>query len=101
MASEMFLQGRRLTAEQALRCGLVSEVLWPTTLMNEVIPRLQNIISQPLQVMEGTKAMVRCHLWDKLKSHMEYERKLLVDHWQSRECQENIKQVLSTGWIAD
>lgn len=101
VATEMFLQGRRLTAEQALRCGLVSEVLWPTSLMNEVMPRLENIISQPLQVMETTKAMVRCHLWDKLKQHIEFERTLLVEHWQTRECQENIKQVLANGWIAD
>ncbi|KAG8189922.1 hypothetical protein JTE90_009065 [Oedothorax gibbosus] len=50
VASEMFLQGRRLTAEQACRYGLVSEVLWPTQLMNEVIPRLKAIISKPLPV---------------------------------------------------
>ncbi|GFT70411.1 chromodomain Y-like protein [Trichonephila clavipes] len=49
VATEMLLQGRRLTAEQACRCGLVSEVLWPTSLLNQVMPRLEKIISKPLQ----------------------------------------------------
>lgn len=49
-ATELLLYGRRLTADQALRHGLVSEVLWHSNLMNEVIPRVQIIVSQPLQV---------------------------------------------------
>ncbi|GBM02614.1 Chromodomain Y-like protein [Araneus ventricosus] len=49
-AAELFLQGRRLTADEAKRCGLVSEVLWPTSLMNDVMPRLERIAQQPLQV---------------------------------------------------
>ncbi|GFQ99283.1 chromodomain Y-like protein, partial [Trichonephila clavata] len=51
VATQMLLQGRRLTAEQACRCGLVSEVLWPTSLLNQVMPRLEKIISKPLQVI--------------------------------------------------
>ncbi|XP_055952351.1 uncharacterized protein LOC129988211 isoform X2 [Argiope bruennichi] len=100
-AAEMFLQGRRLTADEAKRCGLVSEVLWPTSLMNDVMPRLEKIAQQPLQAMEATKAMVRCHLWGKLKAHMDHERRLLVEHWLAPQCQENIKNVLKNGWFDD
>ncbi|GBM02611.1 Chromodomain Y-like protein [Araneus ventricosus] len=100
-AAELFLQGRRLTADEAKRCGLVSEVLWPTSLMNDVMPRLERIAQQPLQAMEATKAMVRCHLWGKLKAHMDHERRLLVEHWLAPQCQENIKNVLKNGWFDD
>ncbi|KFM72016.1 Chromodomain Y-like protein, partial [Stegodyphus mimosarum] len=101
VATEMLLHGRRLTAEQALRHGLVSEVLWPTHLMNEVMPRIQTIVSQPLSVMETLKSMVRCHLWDKLKSHVERECRLLPPFWLDAQCQHNIKRTLQTGWLVD
>lgn len=101
VATELLLYGRRLTADQALRHGLVSEVLWHSNLMNEVIPRVQVIVSQPLQVMEATKTMVRCQLWDRLKFHMEREWRLLPPLWLDAQCQNNIKKALQTGWLYD
>ena len=42
-SSEVLLAGRRMTAMEACQCGLVSQVFWPTSLMQEVVPRLRHM----------------------------------------------------------
>lgn len=54
-----------------------------------------------LQVMEATKTMVRCQLWDRLKFHVEREWRLLPTLWLDAQCQNNIKKALQTGWLFD
>ena len=49
-ANEMLLAGRSLTALEAYQLGLVSQVFWPTTLMQEVMPRVQNMAAQSAKV---------------------------------------------------
>ena len=44
-ANELLLGGRKLTAIEAYQIGLVSQVFWPTSMMQEVIPRIQNMAS--------------------------------------------------------
>ena len=39
-----------MTALEACQLGLVSQVFWPTALMQEVIPRTENIASCPAKV---------------------------------------------------
>ncbi|XP_054719725.1 uncharacterized protein LOC129229440 [Uloborus diversus] len=100
-ACELLLQGRRFTAAQGLSYGFVSEIMWPTRLMNDLIPRLDNLLSHPPQAMEATKSMVRSHLWDKLKAQIEKEWRMLPPLWLSAECQNNMKKMLKTGWLDD
>jgi len=49
-ANEILLAGRRLTAIEAYQIGLVSQVFWPTSLMQEVVPRVQKMASQSAKV---------------------------------------------------
>jgi len=44
------LCGRKITALQACQAGLLSQVFWPTNMMQEVIPRVQNLASQSAKV---------------------------------------------------
>lgn len=46
----MLLAGRKLTALEAYQLGLVSQVFWPTSLMQEVMPRVQNMAAQSAKV---------------------------------------------------
>ena len=46
----MLYGGRKLTALEACTGGLVSQVLWPTTFMQEVIPRVQSMVTGSLKV---------------------------------------------------
>lgn len=40
-ANELMIGGRKITAIEACQLGLVSQVYWPTSMMQEVIPRIQ------------------------------------------------------------
>ena len=42
-ANELLIGGRKITAIEACQLGLVSQVYWPTSMMQEVIPRVQHM----------------------------------------------------------
>ena len=52
-ANEMLLAGRKLTALEAHQAGLVSHVFWPTSMMQEVVPRLQQMAQNSAKVSGG------------------------------------------------
>ena len=39
----MLVGGRKITAIEACQLGFVSQVYWPTSMMQEVIPRVQHM----------------------------------------------------------
>lgn len=47
----MLYAGRKLTALEACSSGLVSHVFWPTSLMQEVTPRVQKIVEGSAKVL--------------------------------------------------
>ena len=49
-ANDMLLAGRKLTALEAHQAGLVSQVLWHSKLMEEVMPRLQQMAQASAKV---------------------------------------------------
>lgn len=44
------LEGRKITAQEASQIGLVSQVFWPTSMMQEVIPRVQQMAQMSPEV---------------------------------------------------
>ncbi|XP_012273481.1 titin [Orussus abietinus] len=91
VASELLLGGRTLTANEALRAGLVTRVLWPDRFQLELLPSLRSMSDQSSQSMEATKALLRQNLRKKLDAALESESYILVQHWCSTECQAAIK----------
>ncbi|KAH0537860.1 nucleolar protein dao-5-like [Cotesia glomerata] len=94
VTSELLLGGRTLTANEALRAGLVTRVLWPDRFQVELLPSLRVMSEQSSQSMEATKALLRHSLRKKLDAALESESYLLIQHWCSIECQEAIKLYL-------
>ncbi|XP_063981807.1 titin-like [Diachasmimorpha longicaudata] len=91
VTSELLLGGRTLTANEALRAGLVTRVLWPDRFHVELLPSLRAMSEQSSQSMEATKALLRHSLRSKLSAALESESYLLVQHWCSTECQNAIR----------
>ncbi|XP_015120706.1 muscle M-line assembly protein unc-89 [Diachasma alloeum] len=91
VTSELLLGGRTLTANEALRAGLVTRVLWPDRFHVELLPSLRAMSEQSSQSMEATKALLRHSLRSKLAAALESESYLLVQHWCSTECQNAIR----------
>uniref|UniRef100_A0A8W8JSJ2 Chromo domain-containing protein n=1 Tax=Magallana gigas TaxID=29159 RepID=A0A8W8JSJ2_MAGGI len=95
MANELLLGGRKVTAIEACQLGLVSQVLWPTSMMQEVIPKIQNIALNSAKALETTKLLLRSHQRTKLELTCESESNILLERWQSSECQKSIQAFIS------
>lgn len=95
MANELLLGGRKVTAIEACQLGLVSQVLWPTSMMQEVIPKIQNIALNSAKALETTKLLLRSHQRTKLELTCESESNILLERWQSSECQKSIQTFIS------
>ncbi|XP_074645404.1 uncharacterized protein LOC141901814 isoform X2 [Tubulanus polymorphus] len=85
MANEMLFGGRKLTAMEAYQSSLVSQVFWPTTMMQEVVPRVQQMASQSARALEATKLMIRSHIKAKLDYTNDSECNMLKDCWLTSE----------------
>ncbi|XP_033104331.1 chromodomain Y-like protein 2 [Anneissia japonica] len=85
LANEMLIGGRKLTALEAYACGLVSHVFWPTSLMQEVIPRVQSIAANSSKAMEMSKALIRNNSRAKMENANENECSKLAECWASSE----------------
>ena len=93
-ANEMLLGGRKLTAIEAYQIGLVSQVFWPTSMMQEVIPRLQNMAAHSAKAMESSKVLIRSSQRTKLEFTAETECAILAERWSSAECHRMIRLYL-------
>jgi len=58
-AAEMALTGDAISADEALRCGLVSRVVAPEALMDEALALAGRIAANPPQVLRWTKQLLR------------------------------------------
>ncbi|XP_064640482.1 chromodomain Y-like protein 2 [Lineus longissimus] len=94
LANEMLLGGRKLTAIEAYQNNLVSQVYWPTSMMQEVIPKVESMASQSAKALEATKLMVRSHLKAKMDYTNESECNMLYESWLSTDFQRAIKKYL-------
>lgn len=57
-ANELLFAGRKITAIEAYQLGLVSQVFWPTSMMQDVIPRVQNMAMNSAKVGTGWTLLV-------------------------------------------
>ncbi|CAI9716802.1 Y 2 isoform X1 [Octopus vulgaris] len=95
MANELLLGRRKVTATEAHQLGLISQVFWPTSLMQEVIPRIQTMANSSAKAMEATKLLVRSHQRTKLELTNETECNYLFERWSQPDYQKAIHEYLS------
>ncbi|XP_042124683.1 uncharacterized protein LOC121825630 [Peromyscus maniculatus bairdii] len=84
-ANEMLLSGRKLTAQEACKKGLVSQVFWPQTFTQEVMIRIKELASCNAVVLEETKALLRFNTKTELEQANERECTVLKNIWGSVE----------------
>ena len=56
-ANELLIGGRKITAIEACNLGLVSQVFWPTSMMQEVVPKVQNIALSSAKVSSSLRLL--------------------------------------------
>ncbi|CAO2623623.1 Chromodomain Y-like protein [Lemmus lemmus] len=82
-ANEMFLNGQKLTAQEACKKGLVSQVFWPQTFRQEVMIRTKEVASCNAVVLEESKGLLRFNTKRKLEEANETECTMLKNIWGS------------------
>ncbi|GAB1597893.1 chromodomain Y-like protein 2 isoform X1 [Argonauta hians] len=95
MANDLLLGRRKVTATEAHQLGLVSQVFWPASLMQEVIPRVQTMANSSAKAMEATKLLIRSHQRTKLELTNETECNYLFERWSQPDYQKAIHEYLS------
>ncbi|XP_048867871.1 chromodomain Y-like protein isoform X13 [Brienomyrus brachyistius] len=93
-ASEMLLSGRKLTAQEACTKGLVSQVFWPGTFMQEVMVRIKELASCNSFVLQESKALVRSSTKAALEQANERECEALKRVWGSPQGLDSILKYL-------
>ncbi|XP_047026503.1 uncharacterized protein LOC124634882 [Helicoverpa zea] len=94
LLNDLIVFGRRLTAAEALRGGLVSRVLWPENFNEQIHTIAKDIAAQPAQNIWLKKQLLNMKKGgaeSTFLAYLEKERDLLVEYWTSVEGQEIIR----------
>lgn len=94
---EVLLLSRSMTAEQAMKYGLVSSVMWPGRFMEDIVPRMEELEDLSSYGMQCTKLILKKRLKQQVTEVMEEETKELVRCWTRPDFARDMKSYLRTA----
>jgi enoyl-CoA hydratase/carnithine racemase len=117
--NSMIYAGKRLTAQEAMNAGLITEILWPAKFHEELFLRIKNVlkIHRSAQTMESLKRIVKGQVQGNtltsasnaetgssnngpsFRTSLDIESKYLVENWISNKFQEKHKKGLNSKVI--
>lgn len=89
-AQELFLLNRRLTAQEALDCGLVSRLCPPDAVEGEAAALAANLAAGPTRAFGAVRRMLRQSFETGLSDQLDAEKDSIVVASQSDDAQEGI-----------
>ncbi|CAD5111462.1 DgyrCDS773 [Dimorphilus gyrociliatus] len=89
-ATDVLMFNRKLTAAEAEKCNLVSQVFPSESFETEAFEKVKEYSSLPPQSMRYQKDLVRTFDREQLHKVNKMECERLVERWQSQECMEAI-----------
>ncbi|KAA0191426.1 enoyl-CoA delta isomerase 2, mitochondrial-like isoform X2 [Hyalella azteca] len=95
IASEMLMFNKKLSAHEAQRYRLVTEVFPHDRLQQEVWPRLQALAKLPARCLIYSKELTRAADKEILKKTNRAECERLCERWQSEDCKNAIMNFFS------
>ena len=100
--SEMLYMGHCLTARMAQEAGLVSSVIWPSSFLEEIVPRLESLEFMNNADDKGLfrlKQYMKRSLKEQVLKIMEVETQELAANWSSCEFAKRAKQYLKNSHV--
>jgi len=91
LATEVLLLGRTLTAEEAKKIGLITEVL-DGSLDEAVARKAEQVVRLPQESLREGRRLLRTWTREQLHKTNQEECRVLVKRWQSEECMEAIME---------
>ena len=99
LSSEMLLMGQSLTAKMAQESGLVSTVIWPSSFLEEIVPRLESLEFMNDQGLSRIKQYMKRSLKERVLKVMESETQELIGIWSSVDFAKNVKNYLKCSHV--
>ena len=97
---EILLTGQCLTAKMAQDAGIVSGVMWPSTFLEEIVPRLESLEFMNDKGLLRLKHYMKRTLKDQVNKIMDTETQELISIWSSVEFAKNAKKYLKSSFIS-
>ena len=88
--------GRGMTADEAASCGIITRVVWPDKIMEEIVPRMESMNELSRRGLQATKAYMRAGLKRRVAEVADEETRLLVRSWTGPDFAANLKKYLKT-----
>jgi len=97
--SEVLLMGQSLTAKMAQDLGLVSTVIWPSSFLEEIVPRLERLEFMNDKGLLKLKQYMKRSLKERVLKVMESETQELISSWSSLEFAKSVKIYLKSSHV--
>lgn len=94
MAERMIVEGRMVTAAEALRIGLVNDLVPPDQVIAHAIAHARKLLAQPSRTMLQLRAWMRQDL-HAMFDQVDFSPEDMVTHWYTEECQGALKAMLA------
>ena len=90
----MLVSGEMVEAEDALRIGLVDEVVDIDSVVQRSVVWLEHLLALPREAMLATRAMARTDLVEALQpQHIQLER--FIEAWYRPDCQQALQALVA------
>lgn len=98
---EMLYCGQAMTASMAQSAGLVCSVVWPSKILEEILPRLESLeMSDPAgNGAHLIKQALKRSLKAKVLSEMEQETSVLISQWSSTTFAKSARRYLKSSHL--
>ncbi|CAH1180410.1 unnamed protein product [Phaedon cochleariae] len=93
LTAELLYAGTTLTADEAVRRGLISKLCWPEKYKDTLKSILSSISQGSNQSLEATKKQLRGHLFNDAEAAIKAETNALIEQWLSPECQASFSKL--------
>lgn len=90
-ALELMLEGRLMSPEEALACGLVNRLYYQAQLLPATLDYARHLAERPRAVLTNIKRLVHEGLDQPLGSALQFEQKLFLDLIQSAPAQQKLR----------
>ena len=95
----MLYMGHSLTARMAQESGLVTSVIWPSSFLEEIVPRLESLEFMNSEGLSRCKQYMKKSMKQQVLRIMDDETQELAANWSQLDFAKRVKQFLKNSHV--
>lgn len=92
LVNELLYSSQTLSAEEAIKLGLVTKILTKHTFARELLSTVKGVSDKSAQFMVSTKKQLRKRMIPDITNSLSDETENLIEQWTSEECQKSFTE---------